>query len=294
MRVLARTCWSVIVGLLLTPGAIAQESVTIRGGDLLSVQVFREDQLSTKVRVRDGGSVLLPLIGSVAVAGLPPAEAAARIADAYLTGHFLTHPEVTLLIEESALQQVAVLGEVGRPGTVALSSPRSLIDVLSEAGGLLKSADHHVTIRRPDEAPITVLVGNQAASVLNTADVLVRPGDTVLVPRAGIVYVLGDVGRPGGYLMEDDSRLSVLQALALAGGTTKTAAEGEARLIRGAAGNGTEIPLHLKAVQKGKAPDLSLENDDILYVPFSFGKNLALGAASVAASASSAVIYAAY
>ncbi len=116
----------------------------------------------------------------------------------------------------------------------------------------------------------------------------------MLVPRAGIVYVLGDVGRPGGYLMQDDAALSLLQALALAAGTTKTAAEGNARLIRKVNGVTTEVPLQLKAIEHGKLPDLALENDDVIYIPFSLGKNLTLGASSIAASASSALIYAAY
>ncbi len=270
------------------------ESLVIGPGDLVSVHVFREDNLDTKLRVKDAGTIALPLIGAISVAGLPPADAASRIADRYSAGGFLNHPQVSVLIEESATQQVAVLGEVAHPGTVLLTSPRSLLDVLAQAGGLLKTADRHVTIRRPNAPPVTVLVPNDASADLASAKLLVWPGDTLLVPRAGIVYVLGDVGRPGGYLMQDDAQLSLLQALALAAGTTRTASESSARLIRKRNGVTTELPLHLKAMEHGKQPDLALENDDIVYIPFSFTKNLALGASSVAASASSAIIYAAY
>ncbi len=274
--------------------SVMPESVVIGPGDLLAVHIFREEDLDSKLRVKDAGTVTLPLIGAVSVAGLPPADAAQEIAARYSRGGFLNHPQVSVLIEESARQKVAVLGEVARPGTVSLSSPRSLLDVLAEAGGLLKTADRHVTIRHSAGPPSTVLVANDASAQLASADLLVSPGDTILVPRAGIVYVLGDVGRPGGYLMQDDAQLSLLQALALAAGATKTAAEGSARLIRKVNGVPTEMPLHLKSVEHGKVPDLALKNDDILYVPFSFGKNLALGASAVAASASSAIIYAAY
>jgi polysaccharide export outer membrane protein len=274
--------------------AQAQESLRIGAGDLLSVHVFRENDLDEKLRVKDAGTIALPLIGSILVANMAAADAAALIARRYEAGGFLNHAQVSILIEESARQQVAVLGEVAHPGTVPLSSPRSLLDVLAEAGGLLKTADRHVTIRRPSLPAITVLVPNDAAADLSSAPLMVSPGDTVLVPRAGIVYVLGDVGRPGGYLMQDDSQLSVMQALAMAAGSTRTAADGSARLIRRVKGVATEQPLHIKAMEKGKSPDVALQNNDIVYIPFSFGKNLALGANTIAASASSALVYAAW
>ncbi len=270
------------------------ESLRIGPGDLLSVHVFREDDLDEKLRVKDSGTIALPLIGTVTVAEMAAADAAAMIAHRYEAGGFLNHPQVSILIEESARQQVAVLGEVAHPGTVALSSPRSLLDVLAEAGGMLKTADRHVTIRRPSLPAVTVLVPNDAEADLSTAPLMVSPGDTVLVPRAGIVYVLGDVGRPGGYLMQDDAQLSVMQALALAAGSSRTAANGSARLIRKVNGVATELPLQIKAMEKGKSPDLALQNNDIIYIPFSFGKNLALGANTIAASASSALVYAAW
>ncbi len=228
------------------------------------------------------------------VAGLAAADAASVIAERYRSGGFLTHPQVNVQVEESAARQVAVLGEVAHPGTVSVSSPRSLLDVLAEAGGLLKTADGHVTIRRASSGSVRVLVANDAEHQLETAGLKVEPGDTVLVPRAGIVYVLGDVGRPGGYLMQDDANLSLLQALSLAAGTTKTANEGAARLIRKVNGTATEIPLRLHAMEQGRLPDLALQNDDIVYIPFSLGKNLALGASSIVASAASAVVYSAW
>ncbi len=270
------------------------ESLRIGPGDLLSVHVFREDELETKGRVKDSGTLALPLIGATPVAGLAAADAADLIAQRYSTGGFLNRPQVSVQIEESAAAQVAVLGEVSHPGTVPVSSPRTLLDVLASAGGLLKTADGHVTVRHSSGEAVCVLVANDAAHQLAAAGVKVSPGDTVLVPRAGIVYILGDVGRPGGYLMQDDARLSLLQALSLAAGTTKTAREGGARLLRKVNGTTTEVPLHLHAAEHGKAPDLQLENEDIVYVPFSLGKNMALGASAIAASAASAVIYSAW
>ncbi|WP_158615275.1 polysaccharide biosynthesis/export family protein [Acidipila sp. EB88] len=270
------------------------ESVVLGAGDLVSVHVFREDALDSKIRVKDAGTLTLPLIGTVTVAGLSAADAAATIAKRFEAQGFLNAPQVTVLVEESAAREVEVLGDVAKPGPVTLNGRRPLLDVLAEAGGLLKTADRHVTIRRVSGSIDTVFIPNTLISAPPMVDALVAPGDAVLVPRAGIVYVLGDVGRPGGYLMEDDAHLSLLQALSLAAGASKTASEGGAHLIRRVHGETLEVPLHLKDVERGKLPDPALENNDIVYIPFSFSKNLALGSASVAASASSAIIYAAY
>ncbi len=270
------------------------ESLRIGSGDLLAIHVFREPDLDSKVRVKDAGTVTLPLVGQVEVAGLNAADAANSIAARYRDGRFLNQPQVSVFVEESHTEQVEVLGEVQRPGAVALTSPRSLLDVLAGAGGLTKAADRHVTVRRREGAPVTMLIPRDAEGQIGADTVQVFPGDTVLVPRAGIVYVLGDVARPGGFLMQDDSRMSLLQALALAAGATRTASENSARLLRTVNGARTEEPLRLHDIERGKEPDLALKDDDIIYVPFSFGKNVALGASSIAASASSAIIYAAY
>ncbi len=125
--------------------------------------------------------------------------------------------------------------------------------------------------------------------------VLVLPGDTVIVPKAGIVYVLGDVNRPGGYPMaNNDSKMTMLEAIALAGGLTKTAKQGRARLIRQAGdGSFSDRRISVGDLQEGKIPDIAMQPGDVLYVPFSFGRNLAvLGAGSIAAAATSAVVYA--
>src|SRR6202044_3867907 len=123
------------------------------------------------------------------VQGLTPAAAAARIAQKYIDGNFLLHPEVSVFVEEYATQTVTILGQVGHPGAVHLTAPRTLIDVLSLAGGLTEYADRHIVIQRgKDGERIHAFLPNRADATLN-ADVPVRPGDTVIVPKAGIVYV---------------------------------------------------------------------------------------------------------
>jgi polysaccharide biosynthesis/export protein len=283
--------WVLLAGLQVARSQV-HESLTIGAGDMLHVTIFREPELEQRARVKDSGVVVLDLVGQVHVAGLTAADAGEQLARLYESEHFLKHPQVSVLVEESVTARADVLGEVARPGTVPLTSPRSLLAVLSEAGGLTPAADRHVTIKHTGEPPSTVLVSNQPGKALGDADVLVHPGDTVLVPKAGIVYVLGDVGRPGGFPMQDDSRLSLLQALTLAAGTNKTAASNSARLLRKVNGVMEEQPLPLAAIERGKKPDLELQADDIVYVPFSLAKNVALGASSIVASASSAAVYA--
>jgi len=123
---------------------------------------------------------------------------------------------------------------------------------------------------------------------------VVNPGDVVIVPKAGIVYVLGDVNHPGGYVMaNNESKMTMLQALALAGGLTKTAKQGHARLIRNVNGSYSDRVLSVGDLQEGKVPDIAMQPGDVLYVPFSYGRNIAvLGAGSIAAAATSAAVYA--
>ena len=272
---------------------VAPESLLIGPGDLLRITVLRESELDQHTRVLDSGVITLALAGDVVVQGLTPAEAAARIAAKYRDGKFLLHPEVSVFVEEYSAEPVTVLGEVGHPGALHLAAPRTLIDVLSLAGGLTAIADRHIVIQRGGQNPerIHVFLSNRADDALN-ADVLVRPGDTVLVPKAGIVYVLGDVAHPGGYVMQNDSRLTVLEAIALAAGASKTASERKVRLVRNIDGRSVSLDLPLRDMERGRQPDVPLQANDVLYVPFSLAKNISLGIADITAAASSALIYA--
>jgi polysaccharide biosynthesis/export protein len=104
--------------------------------------------------------------------------------------------------------------------------------------------------------------------------------------------VLGDVGRPGGYIMQNESRMTVLQAIAMAAGVNKTAAESRARVLHNNNGQYEERDLPLKEIERGEAPDELLVADDVIFIPFSFGKNIAVGTGSIVTATSSALIYA--
>ena len=271
-----------------------RESLLIGPGDLLHITVMREPELEQRVRVLDSGEVNLPLIGDVQVAGVDPAAASALIAAKYFEGDYLKHPNVSVFVEEYATQPVSVLGQVEKPGTYKITAPRTLLDLLAMAGGLTPIADRHIMIERGPgvkQREERVFLSNRSDDAL-MANVTVDPGDTILVPKAGIVYVLGDVRRPGGYPMENESRMTVLQAIALAAGVNRTANEKQARVIHNVNGEYDEEPLPLKKIEKGEAPDELLQPNDVIYIPFSLAKNIVMGTSAIMASASSALIYA--
>ncbi|QNI32698.1 SLBB domain-containing protein [Alloacidobacterium dinghuense] len=270
-----------------------RESLLIGRGDLLHITIFREPDLEQKVRVKDSGEIDLELAGPLKVAGLTPSDAARSIGEIYKQEHYLNHAETSVVIEEYATQSITVLGQVNKPGAFTVTTGRGLLDVLAMAGGLTEAADRHITIKRAEQnVKSVVFLPNDAVASLQ-AETVVFPGDTVLVPKAGIVYVLGDVARPGGYVMQDDAGLTVLQAIALASGANRTANEGATRLIRKVSGSYQESTISLRDMERGKKPDLQLEADDVLYIPFSMARNVVLGTSSILSSTSSAAIYAA-
>jgi polysaccharide export outer membrane protein len=269
------------------------ESLTIGPGDMLHLKVLEAPELEQSSRVSDAGTLTLILGGKVQVAGLTPAEAAVAIERALVEGHYVLTPHVSVTTEQTATQNVTILGQVRTPGSYPIATPRPILDVLALAGGLNDLAQRKVTIQRhASKERVDYVLSNSANAALD-ANVPVYPGDTVLVPKADVVYVLGDVNRPGGIaIVTNDSKLSALQALSLAGGTPPNAVPSHSRLIRKQAdGSHVELPLQLSAMQKGKEPDIPLQGDDIIYVPFSYARNMAVGAGSLVGATSSAAIY---
>jgi polysaccharide biosynthesis/export protein len=284
----------ILLACCLTTTMLAQkESLLIGPGDEVNVEVFDTPDLDQDSRVTDSGEFSLMLGGKVRLASLTTSEAARTIEQALIQAHVMYYPRVLVTVTQYATQSVTVFGQVAKPGTYSIDTPRSVVDVLGLAGGLTDLADRHVTIERhTSHRQIPYYVSNRASDFLDQT-VLVNPGDKVLVPKAGIVYVLGDVTRPGGYPMtNNDGTLSVLQVVAAAGGTATSAAPSSSKLIRRTAVGGYQSdPLPLSAMQKGKKPDMPLQAGDIVYVPFSYLRNAALGITGIAAAATGAVIY---
>jgi len=292
----------VFVGLLLLAAGpfrslgAAQDTLLIAPGDLLHVEVADTPEMNEDARVTDHGTIPIVGIGEVKVGGLTPGDAATAVRAKLIDKHYLNHPQVSINVEEYATQQVAIIGEVKTSGSYPIATPRPILDVLALAGGLTPQADRHILVERQgdQEHPLDYYVSNDGSQAIKQ-QVLVNPGDTIVVSRAGIVYILGDVNRPGGYVMSNnESQLTLLQGLALAGGATRAAKQGHAHLIRKRSEGGfTDKELSVADIQKGKQPDVALLPGDVLYLPFSFGRNLATsGAATIVGSAAAAAVYA--
>jgi polysaccharide biosynthesis/export protein len=283
-----------LLSALVLPCAAETESMLIGPGDLLQIEVFDTPEMTQQVRVTDAGTVRLQLVGEVKLAGQAPIAAAKIIEKALVEKQVMRAPQVTVGIVEYATQDVSVLGQVKNPGAFPIATPQPILKVISLAGGLTDMADRNVTIQRKHDSSQKIqyyLANNADRAMADSA--MVYPGDIVLVPRAPIVYVLGDVAKPGGYaITTNDSRLTVLQAMAMAGSANKTSVKSRVKLIRKGSQGQEEIPIQLGAMEKGKQPDLTLQADDVLFVPFSWMKNMAVSASSIAASTSSAAIYA--
>jgi len=262
-------------------------------GFLLSMEVYDTPEYSLELRIDSSGDVKLPMIGKVHIADLTLVEASARIATALREGKILNNPDVNLNIEEYAGREVTVLGEVRMPGRVEMLAPRHLDDVIAMAGGETEFAGKSIEIRHETGAEPRSEVIHYSRNTDNhiLSDTVVKPGDTVTVKRAGIVYVLGGVTRPGGYLMQEDGDLNVTQALALAYGTTMPAAVGSMRLIRKKDdGMVEETPIPYHDIIKGKVAPMRLQAEDVIYVPISKAKVI-LGAGLMNTAVAAAVIY---
>lgn len=284
---------TILCALTMSLAANAQnESLLIEPGDLLQVDVLDTPEMEQQIRVTDSGTISLAYIGNIEVAGDTPAQAAAVIQAALIQKQVMRHPQVTVRVQEYATQDVSVLGQVKTPGSYPITTPQSILKVLSLAGGLTEAADRHVTIRRSgDSKETTYYLANDAKEALEDIAV-VHPGDIVLVPRAPTIYIMGDVNRPGGYaIATNDSHLTVLQAIATAGSANKTSVKSHVRLIRETPNGPVETQINLDAIEKGKQPDIALQGNDILYVPFSWMKNTAMSSANIVSSTASAAIY---
>jgi len=254
--------------------ATPSHALKLGPGDLVDMSVYNVPELATKTRISSNGDMYCPLIGYMHVGGMTAEEAQAAIEERL--GEFVKNPHVSLFIAEYASQGASVLGEVARPGVYPVLGQQHLLDLISAAGGLTDKAGRSLTVthRGDPDRTITIPLPRNLSDNSET-NVAVFPGDTVIVHKADIVYVVGDVLRPSGVLM-DSGGLTVLQALALAGGGTHTAKLSDTKLLRKSAnGATTETPVNVKKMLQAKAPDLPLEANDILIVPSNTGKILA-------------------
>jgi polysaccharide biosynthesis/export protein len=263
--------------------------VKLAPGDLIELSVYNVPELSTKARVGSTGDVYLPLIDYVHVGDLTVDEAQAVIEKRLEDGGFVRKAHVAIFVDESGSQGVTIIGEVVRPGIYPALADRKLYDFISAAGGLTAAAERKISVIRQHGRGLTLTVElprNLADDLKDNVSVF--PGDTITVPRAPIIYVVGDVGHPTGLLIDNGS-LTVLQAIALAGGTNHTAKMSGARIIRKGSAGMTETKVPLKKMLEAKAPDMTLQADDILFVPLSGARVAASQALQAAVTATTGI-----
>ncbi|MGA7833227.1 MAG: SLBB domain-containing protein [Terracidiphilus sp.] len=262
------------------PGQLAPTATPmpapIAPGDFLDVSEVHTPEFHSLVRVSPSGTVTLPMIHEVQVGGMDEQAAAHAIEAALLAQGFLRHPQVSVLVTVYAGQDVSVLGEVARPGVYPYTMHHRLLDLISAASGLSPNAGRFVNIFHRDDpkTPHPVVLDPSGIDTATDHNPELAPGDTLQVSRAGLVYVVGDVMRPGGFPVDPAQGLTVEQALALAWGATPNASVTKALLIREQKGGRTITTLNLKRMLRGQEPDQPVHDRDILFVPDSTAKNL--------------------
>jgi polysaccharide export outer membrane protein len=223
MFVTRRFAAALCLAALTLPGAaIAQSRDVLGEGDSIRVTVFQNPDLTTETRISEQGTITFPLIGEVALAGLTPARAEARIAEHLVKGKFLVRPQVSVNVVQVRSRQVSVLGQVARPGRYPLDDTSSnLTDILALAGGVSPGGDDNVTVTMKRDGKVAK-VDVDVPAMYRTGDmsrnIRLENGDVIFVQRAPVFYIYGEVQRAGSYRLEQG--MTVMQALSVGGGVT--------------------------------------------------------------------------
>jgi polysaccharide export outer membrane protein len=258
-----------------------------------------DEQGNKPTRIDGDGFIQVPLAGRVHVAGLTVQQGEQEI-NKHLSA-YIRQPEVAVNVKELRSQPVSVLGAVNAPGVHQVQGHKTLLEILSLAGGIRSDAGYSVRITRqlewgciplPHAAPDAS--GRFSVADVNLKDIMeaknpqenipILPHDVISVPKAGMVYVIGDVKRSGGFVLGQHESMSVLQALSLAEGLNGTADTRHARILRlnANADQRVEIAVNVKNIFNGKSGDVPLLGDDILFIPGSIGKKTTLRAIEAA------------
>jgi polysaccharide export outer membrane protein len=243
----------------------ASREIELGPGDLVAVHLYGMVDYAPTERVALDGTLQLPLIGTIAVAGLSIHQTEDLIAKRLVEAGMYQNPQVSLQLTESPNEAVTVSGEIH--GVIPVTGGKRLFDVLAAAGGLPPTASHVIVINRPGvDDPIVVDMGIDPA-VSNYANVPVFPRDTIVVSRVGVVYVLGAFKTQGPVIMQQNAPLTLMQVASQAGGPGFEGKYNDMRLIRTSGANRTVIEVDLKKVINGKAPDPVLQANDVVFLP---------------------------
>lgn len=262
------------------------------GGDEITLRDSDVEELNGKVfQIGEDGMAGLPIVGRIQAAGLTVAEFERSLNDKLKV--YVKQPGTTVASVQYRSRPVSVLGAVNNPGVYQITAPRTLVQMLSTAGGLRSDAGSwlvitrrdpretaHPTLPDADFATGVTEIRIPVAGLLNGSDprasMLVAPNDSIAVAKAEMIYVMGDVRKPGGFVLGDREQLSLIRALSLAEGLQGTASARRARVLRDSAGGRSEIPVDIAKILEGKGTDLMLQADDILFIPTSNGKKIAM------------------
>ena len=254
--------------------------------DVVSIEVFNVPELKQTVRVENDGTIWVKLLGRVQAAGLTTTALREELESAW-GKDYLENPKVVVFVREFHGRPVSVIGAVEKPGIYQLPGPRTLIEVLSLAGGLLKrtngAAGRTVYITRKGDFGDLEMAPGMHQTAANQIEIdlkrllysrhvelniQIKPFDVVSVSKAGVVYVAGEVKKPGGFLLDDRDAFTVLEALALAEGLTANAAKKSARVIhRSDNGSLSDTQVDVGKILNGKADDVVLAANDVLFIP---------------------------
>jgi len=293
--------------------------------DLLDITVFEAPDLNRTLRVSANGEISFQLLGAIKAGGLTPRQLELILQES-LRRTYMKDPHVGVFVRELQSHPVSVVGAVKRPGVFQIRGTKTVLELLSMAEGLADDAGDTVVVmrgatepRNNGEGQIKVSSGADEETTANVPTLVetrgeiveinlkslmdsvdpafnlpVHPGDIVKVPRAGIVYVVGEVRKPGGFVLRNNENITVLQALALAEGLTRTSLKSQARIIRTDQGTDKRIetPIDLGKVLASKSSDILLQPNDILFVPDSSAKSAFYrGAEAVLSTATGVAIY---
>ena len=260
-------------------------------GDEINLHVNDMDEITDKpIKVGPNGDVDIPLAGEVHAGGLTIDQF--RTALAGKLSKYITSPEITVNLTQSGSAPVSVVGEVNNPGVHEIEGTRRLLEVISASGGLKIDAGPKIIVTREPRwggiagtnARIDPATGYTTATFsvdelmsgrVPQDNIVIEPDDVISVPKADLVYVVGDVKKAGGFALTTHPTVTLLQALALAEGLGPDDKASQSKILRAVpGGDGTprEIPVDVKKVLAGKAPDMPLYPNDILFIPNSAAK----------------------
>jgi polysaccharide export outer membrane protein len=259
-----RTLQITVILLMVSLAGLSSAAEYLVGpGDVLDITVYDNDDLKTRVRVGNDGTIVMSLLGQVEVSKLSVTQIGDKIT-ALLADGYLVKPQVNVFIEEFRSKKVVVLGRVRAPGLVELSGPISFLELVSKAGGLENDAGDTATIKRKENGADKIILIDLVSLVEGgdiTQNIQILDGDTVVISKSGTCYVTGEVNEPGSYPCGDGS--TVLQLIALANGFNGKASKSSVRIVR-FVNNEKTI---LKDVD---LDDTEVFDNDVIVVPESF------------------------